>query len=87
MFLTTAATDVAGILPNMEAYYSFDDDTANDGSGNGRDGIWQEGTETYTDGSKYMYMYMYTQVLPFLNVKASFFREIPHYLYIIRRYL
>jgi hypothetical protein len=50
LFLTNAATEVAGVLPNMEAYYSFDDDNANDSSGNNRDGVWAEGTERYVDG-------------------------------------
>jgi hypothetical protein len=49
LFLTDAFTPVAGVLPNMEAYYSFDGDNAFDSSGNARDGVW-EGTETYVDG-------------------------------------
>lgn len=38
------------IVGSLEAYYSFDDDTANDSSGNGRNGVW-EGTETYAEGA------------------------------------
>jgi hypothetical protein len=34
----------------MEAYYNFDSDSAVDSSGNSRDGVWAEGTETYVEG-------------------------------------
>eukprot|EP01052_Picozoa_sp_SAG31_P014901 SAG31_NODE_942_length_10853_cov_24.620420_1_plen_1141_part_10 len=34
----------------MEAHYSFDDESAIDSSGNGRDGVW-EGIETYAEGA------------------------------------
>ena len=50
LFLTTVATEVAGVMPNLEAYYPFDDDTAADMSGNNRDGTWDQGTETYGEG-------------------------------------
>ena len=49
LFLTTAATQVAGVMPNLEGYYSFDDDSAQDSSGNDRNGEWS-GTEAYEDG-------------------------------------
>ena len=37
-------------MPNLQAYYPFDDDTAADMSGNNRDGTWDQGTETYGEG-------------------------------------
>ena len=50
IFLTSAAVGTAGVLPNMQGYYSFDDDSAQDSSGNDRNGVW-EGTEAYDDGA------------------------------------
>ena len=39
-----------GALSGVLGYYSFNDSTATDKSGNGRDGTWERGTEQYSDG-------------------------------------
>jgi hypothetical protein len=39
-----------GVLSGVLGYYSFDDSTVTDKSGNGRDGGWERGTEAYAEG-------------------------------------